>query len=121
MPSNTNPLTRGQIVRVRFNPVEGSEQGGTRPALVLSPGVILEHSPIILVAPLTSKKTERVYPFEAIILPPEGGLALPSKVLLTHIRGVDKTRVEEVMGIIGNETMARVEDALKIATGLGNV
>jgi mRNA interferase MazF len=59
-------------VRVPLSPVVGSEQAGERSALVLSPDVINEHSPIILVAPLTTKKTERVYPFEAVIEPPEG-------------------------------------------------
>src|SRR5438132_13402 len=57
-------LKRGDIVRVRLDPVEGSEQAGERPALVISPDVINEHSPVILIAALTSQKTERVYPFE---------------------------------------------------------
>jgi mRNA interferase MazF len=60
----TAPLRRGDVVRVQLSPVIGSEQAGARPALVISPDVINEHSPVILIAPLTSKKTERVYPFE---------------------------------------------------------
>ena len=101
--------------------MEGSEQGGTRPALVVSPRVIRATSPIILVAPLTSKKTERVYPFEALIAAPEGGLSLTSKVVLTHLRGVSRTRIEDATGVVSDSTMARVEEALRIAVGIGNV
>ncbi len=121
MSRNNDYLVRGQIVRVRFSPVEGSEQGGTRPGIVLSPQVILANSPVILIAPLTSKKTDRVYPFEALITAPEGGLSLTSKVMLTHVRGVDKTRIEEVLGVVSDATMVRIEEALKIAVGIGNV
>lgn len=114
----TTPLRRGDIVRVQLSPVVGSEQAGERPALVLSPDAIIEHSPVILIAPLTSKKTERVFPFEALIEPPEGGVKRRSKVMLTHLRGVDKRRVIGVYGSVGVDTMQQVEEALKVATGL---
>ena len=44
MPSMPS-LKRGDIVRVRLDPVEGSEQAGERPALVISPDVINEPAP----------------------------------------------------------------------------
>src|SRR5262249_15968596 len=99
-------------------PVEGSEQGGTRPALVLSPDVINEHCPVILIASLTSKKTDRVYPFEVLVEPPEGGLRQRSKVMLMHLRAVDQQRLVGKYGQVSEERMGRVEEALKIATGL---
>lgn len=117
MPLITNP-SRGDIVRVRLSPVEGSEQAGERPALVLSPDIINEHSPVILVAAFTSKKVDRVYPFEVLVSPPEGGLTRPSKVLLMQLRSVDKQRLTGFYGRITDETMRKVEEALKIATGL---
>jgi mRNA interferase MazF len=73
VPSAVSPR-RSEIVCVRSDPTEGSEQVGDRPALVLSPDFINERSPVILVAPITSRKTERVYAFEALIEPPEAGL-----------------------------------------------
>ena len=101
--------------------MEGSEQGGERPVLVLSPDLINEHSTIIIVAALTSRKVDRVYPFEASIEAPEGGLTLNSKVMLLHIRSIDKRRVTGCYGQVGEETMARVDEALRIATGLSPV
>jgi len=74
--------------------------------------------PIILIAAITSQKTQRVYPFEVLIEAPEGGLRLRSKVMLMHLRSVDKKRLSGRYGAVTDETMARVEEALKIATGL---
>jgi mRNA interferase MazF len=112
---------RGEVVRVRLDPVQGSEQAGVRPALVISPDVVNEHSPVILVAAITSRKTDRVYPFEAKIEPPDGGLAQLSKVLLIHLRSIDKGRIVGTYGTVSNETMEAVEAALKVATGLTRV
>ena len=109
---------RGEVVRVRLDPVVGSEQAGERPALVISPDLINERSPVILIAAITSQKTERVYPFEALLDPPDGGLAVRSKVMLMHMRSVDKERLIGRYGKVSERTMQRVEDALKIAAGL---
>lgn len=109
---------RGDVVRVQLNPVEGSEQGGERPALVLSPDVINEHSPVLVIAAITSKKTERVYPFEALIEAGEGGLALRSKVMLMQIRSVDKGRLLGRLGRVSPVTLQSVDEALRIAVGL---
>ncbi len=114
----SEPLSRGDVVWVRLDPVEGSEQGGRRPALVLSPGLINAHSPVVIVAAITSRKTEKIYPFEALVRPPEGGLAEPSKVLLMQIRSVDKRRLVGLSGHLGPQALDRVDEALKIATGL---
>lgn len=111
-------IKRGAVVRVRLDPVEGSEQAGERPALVLSPDIINDHSPVIVIAAITSIKTDRVYPFEALIEPPDGGLTMKSKVSLIQIRSIDKRRVVGSYGAVCPQTMRNVEEALKIATGL---
>jgi mRNA interferase MazF len=87
-------LKCGVIIRVRLDPLEGSEQAGECPAVVISPDVINEHSPMMLIAALTSQKTERMYPFEVLVEPPKGGLTQRSKVLLMQLRAVDKRRVK---------------------------
>ena len=118
MPIIPVELRRGDVVRVRLDPTEGSEQAGERPALVLSPDIINRHSPIILIAPITSKKTERVYPFEALIEPSEGGLLMRSKVLLMQTRSLDKSRLLGYYGRLSDAIMLQVDQALKIAVGL---
>ena len=76
------------------------------------------HSPVILVAAITTRKTERIYPFEALVEPPEGGLEQRSKVLLIQLRALDKRRILSRYGKLMPETMQRVEAALRIAVGL---
>ncbi len=112
---------RGDVVRVRLDSTVGSEQAGDRPALVISPDLVNKHSPVVLVAALTSRKTHKVYPFEALIEPPEGGLAVRSKILLMQLRSIDKRRLLSHLGRVGNDTMRRVDEALRIATGLASI
>jgi mRNA-degrading endonuclease toxin of MazEF toxin-antitoxin module len=49
MPWRTNPR-RGDVVRVKLDPVVGSEQARERPALVIFPDLINDQGPIILIA-----------------------------------------------------------------------
>jgi len=112
---------RGDVVRARFDPVEGSEQGGIRPALVISPEAINRHSPIILLAPLTTKKTERIYAFECLVEAGDGGLRARSKALLLQLRGVSRSRITGFYGTVSDETLKRMDAALKIAVGLEKI
>jgi mRNA interferase MazF len=86
-------LKRGDVVRLQLDPIVGPEQAGERSALAISPDVINDYSPVVLIAPITSQKTERAYSFEALVEPPEGGLTLGSKVSLMQLRSVDKQRL----------------------------
>ena len=115
--SAASPLRRGDVVHVRLDPVTGSEQVGERPGVVISPDVINELSPVILIAPITSRKTERIYPFEALIEPPQGGLRERSKVLLMQVRALDRRRISPSHGSLTPETMERVNAALAVAIG----
>lgn len=103
---------------MRLDPVEGSEQAGERPVLVVSPTFINERAPVILVAAITSQKTDRIHPTEVLIEPPEGGLPRRSKVLLLHLRSVSKTRITGHGGAVSDATMQRVAEAVQIVTGL---
>lgn len=111
-------IRRGEIVRVRLDPVVGPEQAGDRPALVISPDIMNEHSPVVTVAAITGRKTERVYPFEALIEPPEGGLDRRSKVMLSQLRTIDKARIVGVYSSLSEQAMRKVDEALAIAVGL---
>ena len=114
-------MRRGDVVRVRLDPAEGSEQSGERPAMVISPDLINEHSPVVLVAAITSRKADRVYPFEALIEPPEGGLTVRSKVMLMQLRAVDKRRIAGRYGGVSAAVLQRVDAALRIAVGLTRI
>jgi mRNA interferase MazF len=74
----------GDIVWTDFDPGPGREQGGRRPALVLSPAAFYKASHFAIVCPITS----RVRPFRtSVILPSDG--AIQGEVLTSHIRSID--------------------------------
>ncbi len=49
-------IKRGDIYMTQLGNYSGSIQGGTRPCLVISNNLCNKHSPVLVVAPLTSKK-----------------------------------------------------------------
>ncbi len=111
---------RGDIVQARFDPTEGSEQSGVRPAIVLSPTLVNRRSPMLILAPLTTRNTERLYPHEARIT---AGDVVPrdSKVLTAQLRSMSKSRVLSFYGHVSDATMRDVDAALQIAVGLDGI
>ena len=109
---------RGEIYFVNFNPTVGTEINKTRPALILQNNISNTHSSITIVAAITSKYDESLYPTEVLIKSPEGGLKQDSVVLLNQIRSIDKKRLMQRLGSIKEDTHQRVNKAIEISLGL---
>jgi mRNA interferase MazF len=108
---------RGEIYWVNLDPVVGSEQGGRRPALVISPVSVNERLPVVVVAAITTQirnRTSAVVP----ILPPGEPLQRESGVLTFQVRTLSKERLERFGGTVSLERMAAVDRGLAIAFGL---
>lgn len=76
----------GDLIWTDFDPRTGREQGGRRPALVVSPRAFSEATRLAIVCPITS----RVRPFaSSVVLPP--GLPIEGEVLISHVRSIDTT------------------------------
>ena len=110
-------IRRGDIFSVDLEPVRGSEQGKTRPALVIQNDVGNQYSPTVIVAPITSRE-EAAFRVNVAMKAPEGGLSNNSVILLNQIRTVDKTRLSRYWGRAKPETMRQVDEAIKISLGL---
>jgi mRNA interferase MazF len=109
---------RGEIYVVNFDPTVGAEIKKTRPALVLQNDIANRHSPITIVAAITSKYDATLYPTEVLVKPPEGGLTTNAVVLLNQIRSIDKGRLIKRLGLLKPATMQKVDRALQISLGL---
>ena len=109
---------RGEVWIVSFDPTLGAEIRKTRPALILQNNIANEYSPVIIVAAITSKFDEHLYPTEVLIQPNEGGLDKYSVVQLSQIRSMNKQRLVNRLETLSEETMLSVEKALKISLGL---
>jgi mRNA interferase MazF len=75
---------RGDLVWVDFSPHAGHEQGGRRPAIVISPRYYNGKAGLMLACPITSHA--KSYPFE-VQLPPS--LPVQGVVLADHLRSID--------------------------------
>ena len=92
-------IKRGDIYYANLNPVIGSEQGGTRPVLIISNDVGNKHSPTVIVAPITSRiHTKAKLPTHTLINDFEG-LDKNSIILFEQIRTIDKQRLRKYVGI----------------------
>lgn len=109
---------RGDIYLVNFNPTVGSEIQKTRPALILQNDIANRHSPITIVAAITSQYNGRLYPTEVLVKNHESGLDEDSVVLLNQIRSIDKERLIKRLGSVDTETMGKANRALEISLGL---
>jgi len=106
---------------VFFDPTVGAEIRKTRPALIIQNDVANRWSPVTIVAAITSRSDERVYPTKVSIDPPEGNLENPSVVLLNQIRTVDRRRLVRRLGRLRPESMRRVDRAIRVSLGLAGV
>lgn len=118
-PARAVPPQRGEVYLLRLDPTEGSEQAGTRPAVIVSRDAINRASPVIVICPLTSARhISRLYPSDVLVKAPEAGLTKDSVVLTGQIRAVAKSRLVQQLGQLRPETMRRIEQALKITLQL---
>lgn len=109
---------RGEVYLVDFDPTLGAEIKKTRPALVIQNDIANRHSPITIVAAITSKYDESLYPTEVLVRSPEGGLTKDAVVLLNQLRSIDKRRLSKRLGTLKPNTMQRIDLALQIIVGL---
>ena len=103
-----------------LDPVIGSEQGKTRPVLVISANALNNILPVVNVLPITSRKPDRrIYPNEVLL--PTGMAALPNEsiVLCYQIRTLDKRRLKREYGAVDSEQLRQaVLDALHFQLGM---
>lgn len=111
-------IRRGDIFYADLSPVVGSEQGGVRPVLIVQNDVGNRFSPTVIAAAITSQTDKTRLPTHIRLSPSDGGLQRDSVVLLEQIRTLDKRRLKECMGRLGESTMDRVDHAISISFGL---
>ncbi len=111
---------RWEIYLVNLDPTMGSEQGKTRPVLIISDDEVNGILPVINILPLTSyKQGRRIYPNEVLLEKKNSGLDKDSIVLCYQIRTIDKKRLIKQLGKIKNDDIKNeIIDALSFQLGL---
>jgi mRNA interferase MazF len=112
-------MKRGDVYNVRLDPVEGSEQGGSRPVIVVSRNSINTNSPTVLAIPCTTYRPgKRIYVTQVLISAPEGGLSANSIALAEQVRILSKSRFGDYRGSLSLEIMEQISTALALALDL---
>ncbi|MBW2391092.1 MAG: type II toxin-antitoxin system PemK/MazF family toxin [Deltaproteobacteria bacterium] len=102
-------MRRGEIRLYEFKPPDKR-----RPVLVLTRPEVIDLLRTVMVAPITS--AIRGSPGE-VTLGVDQGLKGPSAVNLDHVQTVEQRRLGHYVGSLSPEMMARVCEALMVATG----
>ena len=113
-------IKRGEVFYADLSPVVGSEQGGTRPVLIVQNNTGNRYAPTVIAAAITSRQDKTVMPTHINIKGDSCGLAKDSVVLLEQIRTLDKQRLKEKTGSLSEKDLEKVNHALNISFGLEN-
>ena len=111
-------VKRGDIYYADLSPVVGSEQGGVRPVLIVQNDVGNKFSPTVIAAAITSRQDKNNLPTHIEVNAADCGLSRDSVVLLEQVRTIDKQRLREKMGTLGNNDMGKINHAISVSFGL---
>lgn len=111
-------IRRGDVVVANLDPVVGSEQGRTRPVLIIQNDFGNKFSPTTIAAPITSKIYEKEYPTNILLKKEDSGLNTDSSILLNQIRTIDKSRIIKKIHALSKEIMKKVDLAVRISLDL---
>lgn len=87
-------IKRGDIYYANLNPVIGSEQGGTRPVLIISNDTGNKHSPTVIVAAITGQIGTKK--------------KLPTHTIVHNVNGLDKDSIITRIGMWLQNILMRV-------------
>lgn len=111
-------VKRGDVFFADLSPVVGSEQGGTRPVLILQNDIGNRFSPTVIIAAITAQIQKAKLPTHVEINAKKYGFERNSVILLEQLRTIDKSRLTDRITQLDNELMEKVDEALEISLGL---
>ena len=103
---------RGDIYYADMETHIGSEQGGTRPVVVLQNDVGNRYAPTLIVATVTSRTEKKKYQPTHVLIAHNTAFEKPSVVQLEQIFTIDKSRIQRFLGQTTRHEMRRIEEAL---------
>jgi len=114
-------MARGDVLRIDF-PISqgpGSEQTGTRPAIVVDIDLPSGNLPTLVVVPLTSQLNAQRFPYTFVVAPSlHNGLTAPSVALCFQLRAIDRARIRQTIGILEQHYMDKLTLEMKRMLGI---
>jgi len=105
----------GDVVWLTFDPQEGREQAGRRPALVLTPQLYNGKTSLAVMCPITNQ--QKGYPFEVAI---PDDVEVSGVILADQLKSLDwRARRAAFKAKLPEPTMAEVEGKIRALLGMG--
>ena len=112
---------RGDIYYADMEPHIGSEQGGTRPVVVLQNDVGNRYAPTLIVATVTSHTEKKKYQPTHVLIAHNTAFEKPSVVQLEQIFTIDKSRIQRFLGWITQNEMQEIEKGVVSSLALAEI
>lgn len=108
-------MLRGEVYFVDLAPVQGREQGGRRPVLVVSSDVINAKPLVVTVIPGSRGiKIPNDYPSNVRVMRGEANLPEDTVFMAFQIRALDAARFRDApTGVLGKDRMSEVDRAIR--------
>ena len=106
-------MVRGSLVWVSLDPARGAEVPKTRPCIVVSRTEANDLSATITIVPLSSVKgraADRLV--QPLLSVKETHLPKNSRALCDQVRTIDKRRIQEILGVLAEESLGKVDRGL---------
>ena len=111
-------VKRGDVFFADLSPVIGSEQGGTRPVLIIQNDIGNRFSPTVIIAAITAQIQKAKLPTHVEIDAKKYGFERDSVILLEQLRTIDKSRLTDRITQLDEALMEKVDISLAISLGL---
>ena len=104
-------MKQGEIWYANLSPVEGSEQDGYKPVVIVSGNLANQYAPVVVCCPLTTSLKH--YMGNPILEPnATNGLKKKSEVMVIHIRSVAKSRLKTRIGKLTPEQLSMCRETI---------
>jgi mRNA interferase MazF len=111
-------MIRGEVWQVTLDPVQGSEQAGTKPVLVFQADPLILHLRTVVIIPVRMNLRWARFPFCVAVSAGDGGLVSDSVALCHQIRACDKARLLKRLGQLADAPLVRIEQAVQVTLGM---
>ena len=111
-------IKRGDVYWADLSPVLGAEEGGMRPVVIVSNDTANSSMQTVIAVVITSKSlslTPTRVPLSALSV----GVSKDSVILTEQLRTLDRQRLKEKIGALDENTIKKVDNALRITLELG--
>lgn len=113
-----NNIKKGDIYYAKLNPIIGSEQGGIRPVVVVQNEIANIYSPVVIIAPITSRIDSKPKLSTHVLIKSNGKITHDSIILAEQIRVLDKSRLKSYICTLDEKQMRETDSAILNAFGI---